>query len=106
MTNSEFIAWFMGFTQRIKGRPSKKDWEEIARSVEGIQGTSTIKAWFTGLTSKIRGVPSDKDWRTIKEFISAASDDAGSKHGRLKSLFDSFESSADALKTGVQKKAR
>lgn len=66
MTNEEFIAWFEGFTSRIKGRPSNKDWKEVIAAVGRIDGASPLKAWFEGLLIKVKGAPSEAEWKQVK----------------------------------------
>lgn len=39
MTNSEFKAWFDGFTEAMGGIPNKKQWERVKAQVEKIDGT-------------------------------------------------------------------
>ncbi len=72
MTNEEFIAWFEGFTTRIRSRPSNKDWSEIVSAVARINGASPLKAWFEGLLIKVKGAPSEREWKQIKDRVGEA----------------------------------
>lgn len=38
MTNSEFKAWFDGFTEAMDGIPNKKQWDRIKTQVKKIDG--------------------------------------------------------------------
>ena len=44
MTSSEFKAWFEGFSEGIRGVPTKKQWERIAQRVGEI--TPTPSPWW------------------------------------------------------------
>lgn len=41
MNLSEFKAWFDGFTENMKGPPTKKQWERICERVGEIQETTS-----------------------------------------------------------------
>lgn len=40
MTNSEFKAWFDGFTEAMDDIPNKKQWDRIKARVKEIDGVS------------------------------------------------------------------
>lgn len=46
MTNSEFKAWFDGFTEAMDGIPSKKQWDRIKARVKEIDGASVNKYYI------------------------------------------------------------
>lgn len=88
MTTEEFIAWFEGFTRRIKGRPSAKDWSEITAAIARIDGVSPLRAWFEGLLVKVKSGPTESEWNEIKRRVAnATSKPTASKPG----LNDSFK---------------
>ena len=93
MTTEEFIAWFDGFTGRLKGRPSAKDWAEIVARIEAIDSRSPLKAWFKGLMVKVKGVPSEAIWRQIKTHVGSEQTKA-SKANRLRDPFSAFDKKA------------
>ena len=72
MNTEEFIAWFEGFTNRIKSRPSAKDWSEIVSAVRRIEGASPVKAWFEGLLVKVKTAPSESEWKQVKQRVGEA----------------------------------
>lgn len=43
MTNSEFKAWFDGFTEAMGGAPNSKQWERIKTKVKEIDGASITR---------------------------------------------------------------
>lgn len=43
MTNSEFKAWFEGFTEALAGLPTKTQWDRIKQQVKKIDGEPTTK---------------------------------------------------------------
>ena len=89
MTTEEFAAWFEGFTRRIKGRPSNKDWSEIVAAIGRIDGASPLKAWFEGLLVKVKSAPSEIEWAEIRRKVG----EAQAKPSKLKpGLNDSFKS--------------
>jgi hypothetical protein len=97
MKTEEFLAWFDGFTRRIKGRPSAKDWQEIIAAIGRIESGSALKAWFEGLRVKVKGVPGDKEWREIKKRIDEERGSAEGKRRGLGDLFKTFEKKSGKL---------
>jgi hypothetical protein len=102
MTTEEFIAWFDGFTRKMTGRPSAKDWAAIIERVAEIDGRSPLKAWFDGLRVKVKGTPTEADWRQIKSRIAAERDNA-SKTNRLRDPFSAFEKKSEPAKARESK---
>ena len=45
MTNSEFKAWFYGFTEAMDGVPNKKQWDRITARVKEIDGSPVTKVY-------------------------------------------------------------
>lgn len=46
MTNSEFRAWFEGFTEAFDTAPTKKQWERIKARVKEIDGNAVTQRVF------------------------------------------------------------
>jgi len=90
MTTDEFIAWFDGFTRRIKGRPSNKDWSEIIAAIGRIDGASPLKAWFEGLLVKVKSAPTENEWAEIRRKVSEAQPKAARQKPGLNESFKSF----------------
>jgi hypothetical protein len=65
MSIAEFLAWFAGYTEHIKRRPSAQQWARVAENVAKVEGGAPFKAWFEGFTAKIKGPPGPDDWRAI-----------------------------------------
>jgi hypothetical protein len=65
MSIAEFLAWFVGFSEHIKRRPSAQQWAKVAENVAKIEASPPFKAWFEGFTTKIKGPPGPDDWRAI-----------------------------------------
>jgi hypothetical protein len=65
MSIAEFLAWFVGFSEHIKRRPSAQQWVKVSEYVAKIEGGAPFKAWFEGFTAKIKGPPAPEDWRAI-----------------------------------------
>ena len=106
MNTPEFIAWFEGFTARIKGKPSRRDWDEIVSHVGALEASSPLKAWFDGLRVKVRDAPNDKIWRDIKTHVAAAGEAAAGKKRSLQNLFESFEGKSETMRDAPSDKAR
>jgi len=105
MTTEEFIAWFDGFTRRIRGRPSAKDWAVIVEHVAKIDGRSPLKAWFEGLRVKVKGLPTEEDWRQIKARIAGETEKAG-RANRLRDPLSSFDSKPEPSKPRQSRDAK
>lgn len=106
MTTAEFIAWFEGFTQNLRGRPNGTQWKEILARVGSLEAGSPLKAWFDGLRVKVSGPPNEKVWSETKRQIAQERERAASKKGRLQNLFESFEQKDAALRDAPGAKAR
>ena len=90
MTTEEFVAWFDGFTRRIKGRPSTKDWSEIIAALSRVDDASPLKAWFEGLLIKVKSVPSEGEWTKIRRKVSEAQAKPSKRKPGLNDSFKSF----------------
>ena len=90
MTTEEFVAWFAGFTRRIKGRPSNKDWSEIIAAIRKIDGASPLKAWFEGLLVKVKSAPSESEWAEIRRKVSEVQPAPSRQRPGLNESFKSF----------------
>jgi len=90
MTTEEFVAWFDGFTRRIKGRPSNKDWTDIITAIRKIDGASPLKAWFEGLLVKVKSAPTDSEWAEIRRRVSEESRAGSKARPGLNESFKSF----------------
>lgn len=103
MNTEEFVAWFDGFTTRIKGRPSNKDWSEIVAAVARIDGASPLKAWFEGLLVKVKGAPSDSEWTRIKSRVGEARPPGAKAKLGLNEGFKAFAKKPGAAKPAAPK---
>lgn len=99
MTTEQFIAWFDGFTSRIKGRPSNKDWKEIIAAVARIDGPSPLKAWFEGLLIKVKTAPSESEWSEIRRRVGDAQPAAQKSKLGVNESFKAFSKKASPGET-------
>ena len=104
MTTDEFVAWFDGFTRRIKGRPSNKDWSEIVAAIGRIDGASPLKAWFEGLLVKVKSLPTDSEWTAIRRKVSETQPKSSKQRPGLNESFKSFSKkpAKEAPSTGAR----
>jgi hypothetical protein len=105
MTEAEFIAWFEGYTGRLKGRPNQKDWDEIVAKVGALEDRAPLKAWFSGLRVKIKKLPSEREWSAIQRHVGEEAAKGVAKGGRLRGLFETFEDKACAMRDAPNKKS-
>jgi hypothetical protein len=96
MSIEEFLAWFVGFSEHIKKRPSPQQWARIADNVRRVEGGPPFKAWFEGFTAKLKGPPTQDDWRKI---VARVRQEQASAHAKKvkPNLFSLFEDKAKAF---------
>jgi len=46
MTLPEFQAWFSGYTEDMKGRPTEKQWKRIKKIVKDVDGSGITERIF------------------------------------------------------------
>lgn len=71
MSLDEFLAWFSGYTARIKGRPDKAAWSTIRAQIEAMDAGVPLRAWLMGFITgnAIKERPDQRQWTEIQKEI-------------------------------------